>query len=72
MKCVKVIKSIMGKEPGHVIRTTDRDAQDRVKSGFWAYAPKSEYKTYVKPVKTESTEAKKTVEKKIKIKNDKR
>ena len=72
MKCVKVIKSIMGKDPGHVIRTTDKDAQDRVKSGFWGYATKSEYKAYVRPVKSESTEEKKTVEKKTKIKNDKR
>lgn len=72
MKCVKVIKSIMGKEPGHVIRTTDKDAQDRVKSGFWAYAPKSEYKAYVRPVKSEPTIDKKTIEKKTKTKNDKR
>ena len=56
----------MGKEPGHVIRTSDKDAQDRVKSGFWAYAPKSEYKTYVRPSKTVSSDDKKTVEKKRK------
>lgn len=46
MKCIKLIKQIKNGELGEVIRTTDTEAELRVKGGNWAYAPKSEWKIY--------------------------
>jgi hypothetical protein len=53
MKCIKSIKSATNKEVGSIIRINDTEAHQRVKSGFWAYVPKSEYKALRKPTKTE-------------------
>lgn len=46
MKCIKLIKQIKNGELGEVIRTTDAEAELRVKGGNWTYAPKSEWKIY--------------------------
>ena len=43
MKC---IKSIKGTEVGTMKRVDETNAELRVKTGFWVYSPKSEYKTW--------------------------
>jgi len=48
MKCIKTIKATKEREIGEYVRTSDTDAEIKVKSGYWAYAPKSEYKEYFK------------------------
>ena len=56
MKCIKAIKSSKSVEVGTVNRVDDTEAETRVKTGYWAYAPKSEWKTYNgKNQKTEKT-----------------
>lgn len=52
MKCVKAIKSSKNVEVGTVIRIGDTDADAKVKTGYWAYAPKSEWKAQKNPQKT--------------------
>jgi hypothetical protein len=46
MKCIKSIKQSKSKEIGDIIRTTDSDAEVKVKSGHWIFIPKSEWKSY--------------------------
>ena len=46
MKCIKSIKATKSTEVGTYIRTAELEAEGKVKSGFWAYAPKSEYKAW--------------------------
>lgn len=59
MKCIKAIKSTKNVEVGFVSRVGDADAETKVKTGFWQYAPKSEWKAYTRPTetKTEKTTA---------------
>jgi phage pi2 protein 07 len=45
MKCIKSIKQSKSKEIGDIIRTTNVDADIKVKSGHWVFIPKSEWKT---------------------------
>ena len=54
MKCVKTIKKTNSREIGEVIRTEDKDADNKVGTGFWAYCPKSEWKALTRRVKTVS------------------
>lgn len=44
MKCLKSVKQTKQTKLGEVIRTTDEDAIEKVKGGFWVYASKSEWK----------------------------
>ena len=46
MKCIKTIKKTNSREIGEVIRIEENEAENKVKTGFWAYCPKSEWKTY--------------------------
>jgi len=46
MKCIKSIKATKNTEVGVLVRTSDVEAESKVKTGYWAYAPKSEYKTW--------------------------
>lgn len=46
MKCIKSIKPTKNTEIGVLTKITDLEAELKVKSGYWAYAPKSEYKTW--------------------------
>jgi hypothetical protein len=46
MKCIKSIKASNTTEVGIYVRTTETEAETKVKTGFWAYAPKTEYKTW--------------------------
>lgn len=44
MKCIKSIKSTKNTDTGVIIRTTDVEAESKVKTGYWSYVPKSEWK----------------------------
>lgn len=65
MKCIKSIKTSNKGEIGDYLRTTDADAEVKVKSGFWAYAPKTEYKTWRRG-ETEKNETPQSKDKKTK------
>ena len=59
MKCIKTIKKTNSREIGEVIRTEEKDADNKVNTGVWAYCPKSEWKALtrrVKPVAKKETE----------------
>lgn len=59
MKCIKTIKKTNSREVGEVIRTDEKEADNKVNTGFWAYCPKSEWKALtrrVKPVVKKETE----------------
>ena len=59
MKCIKTIKKTNSREIGEVIRTEEKDADNKVNTGVWAYCPKSEWKALtrrVKPVSKKQTE----------------
>jgi hypothetical protein len=59
MKCIKTIKKTNSREIGEVIRTEEKEADNKVNTGFWAYCPKSEWKALtrrVKPVSKKETE----------------
>jgi hypothetical protein len=51
MKCIKCIKVAKGYELDEVRRIDDKDAEDRVKGGYWKYVPKSEWKLATRKVK---------------------
>jgi hypothetical protein len=51
MKCIKLIRQSKGRELGEIMRTSDSDAELRVKGGNWSYVPKSEWKDYNGKVK---------------------
>jgi len=53
MKCIKAIKATKNTEVGTIARLGDADAETKVKSGYWQYIPKSEWKALTKP-KTET------------------
>lgn len=56
MKCIKSVKQTKQIRLGEIIRTTDEDAQEKVRGGFWVYAKKSEWKEGRIPnKKTETT-----------------
>ena len=44
MKCIKSIKATKNTEIGHITRIDDVEAEAKVKTGYWAYIPKSEWK----------------------------
>ena len=46
MKCIKTIKKTNSREIGEVIRINDKEAELKVKGGYWSYIPKSEWKEY--------------------------
>jgi len=59
MKCIKTIKKTNSREIGEVIRIDEKEADNKVNTGFWAYCPKSEWKALtrrVKPVSKKETE----------------
>jgi len=62
MKCIKSIKATKNTEVGVFMRTSEIEAESKVKTGYWVYAPKSEYKSWKRGTTTEepqSTEKKK-------------
>lgn len=59
MKCIKTIKKTNSREVGEVIRTEEKEADNKVNTGVWVYCPKSEWKALtrrVKPVSKKETE----------------
>lgn len=70
MKCIKSIKATKSTEIGTYVRTTETEAETKVKTGFWAYAPKSEYKAWKRGGNVEVVEPQSTEEttKQIKVK----
>ncbi len=51
MKCIKCIKVAKGYELDEIRRIDDKDAEDRIKGGYWKYVPKSEWKLATRKVK---------------------
>ena len=45
MKTIKSIKSTKNVEVGTIKRVGEKEADSEVKSGYWKYVPKSEYKS---------------------------
>jgi hypothetical protein len=78
MKCIKCIKVAKGYDLDEVRRMDDIDANEKVKTGYWKFVPKSEWKAATRKVKVnevvnESTEELSIEEKKLKRKkNDKK
>jgi hypothetical protein len=54
MKCIKSIKPTKNTEVGQIVRIDDIEAESKVKTGYWVYVAKSEWK---------SSKGKKAVEK---------
>ena len=79
MKCIKCIKVAKGYDLDEVRRMDDIDANEKVKTGYWAFCPKSEWKAATRKVKVnevvseQPTEELSIEEKKLKRKkNDKK
>ncbi len=53
MKCIKCIKVAKGYELDEIRRVDDKDAEDRVKGGYWKYVPKSEWKLVTRKPKND-------------------
>lgn len=53
MKCIKSIKATKNTEVGHITRIDDIEAEAKVKTGYWAYVPKSEWKLATRKPKNE-------------------
>ena len=51
MKCIKVIKQAKSYELGEIRRMDDLEAESKVKTGYWAFWPKSEWKRATRKVK---------------------
>lgn len=45
MKCIQSIKASKNIETGMVARVSEIEAESKVKSGYWKYVPKSEWKS---------------------------
>jgi hypothetical protein len=49
MKCIKVVKETKDNKIGTIRRVTDSEADSKVSTSVWAFAPKSEWKALRKP-----------------------
>jgi hypothetical protein len=77
MKCIKAVKDNKYKV-GEIIRVSDRDADEKVASGYWNYVSKSEWKEFSKksvepeildgktPEKLKKNQKTKQIDKKVK------
>ena len=45
MKCIKSIKPTKNTEVGQIVRIDDIEAESKVRTGYWAYVAKSEWKS---------------------------
>jgi len=68
MKCIKSIKPTKNTEVGVIVRIDDIEAENKVKTGYWSYAPKSEYKAWKKGVTVEELQSSEQETKKLKVK----
>jgi hypothetical protein len=57
MKCIKAIRATKHTEVGEIKRLTDIEANERVSTGYWVFAPKSEWKLATRKSKAEVVEA---------------
>jgi hypothetical protein len=48
MKCIKCIKQAKSYQLGEIRRMDDLEAEAKVKTGYWAFCPKSEWKGILK------------------------
>ena len=53
MKCIKAIRATKHTEVGEIKRLTDIEANEKVSTGYWAFAPKSEWKLATRKSKPE-------------------
>jgi hypothetical protein len=44
MKCIKSIKALKNTEIGEISRIDDVEAESKVRTGYWSYISKSEWK----------------------------
>jgi len=56
MKCIKTLKKTNSREIGEIIRIEENEAENKVKTGYWAYCPKSEWKDYTGRGKSKKTD----------------
>jgi hypothetical protein len=49
MKCIKVVKETKDNKIGTIRRVTDSEADSKVSTSVWTFAPKSEWKALRKP-----------------------
>lgn len=52
MKCIKAVKESKHKV-GEIIRISNVDAEERIKTGYWEYVSKSQWKEYKNPKEVE-------------------
>ncbi len=75
MKCIKCIKLAKGYELDEIRRVDDIEADERVKGGYWKFAPKTEWKAATRKVKVnevvKDSEGETIAEKQLKSKNKK-
>lgn len=45
MKCIKATRATKNTEVGEIRRLEDKEAEQRVNSGYWKYISKSEWKS---------------------------
>jgi hypothetical protein len=45
MKCIQSIKATKNVQVGTIVRISETEAESQVKSGYWKYIPKSEWKS---------------------------
>ncbi len=48
MKTIKTIRELKNQKIGDISRVTDKDADEKVMSGYFMYVPKSEWKQIVR------------------------
>jgi hypothetical protein len=44
MKCIKSIKALKNTEIGEILRIDDVEAESKVKTGYWSYISKTEWR----------------------------
>ncbi len=71
MKCIKSIKATKNTEVGVFMRTNEIEAENKVKTGYWAYAPKTDYKMWKKGGNVEVSQSTEETTKQIKVKKKK-
>jgi hypothetical protein len=70
MKTIKAIKATKHVEVGEIKRINERDADSEVRSGYWKYIPKSEYKGINRKQETVVTEQPQTEQSPAKTKKN--
>lgn len=52
MKCIQSIKATKNVDLGEIRRVSEKEADSEVKSGYWKYIPKNEWKLSTRKTKT--------------------